>query len=260
MAKAPAFQFYVADYMQDTRMVSLAARGAWMDLLCTMWRSQNRGQVTSTIIGYARLFGCTVEQAQSVIDELIESGVCNSVTERDGKVTLKNRRMSREAKGRENANIRQQKYRERHGDAGNNGTGDAQSNAEVTPPSSSSSSYSPNGEADTPPPEGVSHKKPPDPRTKHPAIQAVRRHLKSYPDVAVRDDVIAALGDAPDEVKLAECRRTWVTQGFNPQSLIWAIDWYVTGIPDKFGKATPPNGSGRAAERHVEDDMGLEIR
>jgi uncharacterized protein YdaU (DUF1376 family) len=126
--KAPAFQFYVADYMQDTRMVSLAARGAWMDLLCTMWRSQNRGQVTSTIIGYARLFGCTVEQAKSVIEEIVDSQVCDSVTEGDGKVTLICRRMSREAKERESANLRQQRYRNKdrqESDAHINGDGDA---------------------------------------------------------------------------------------------------------------------------------------
>lgn len=127
--------------MQDTRMISLAARGAWMDLLCAMWRSQNRGQVTSTAAGFARLFGCTVEQADAVIDEITDAQVCDSVTERDGKVTLINRRMSREAKEREGANLRQERYRERmrrEGDA----TGDALSDTEVTPPSSFSSSPS----------------------------------------------------------------------------------------------------------------------
>lgn len=139
--KAPAFQFYVGDYMQDTRMISLAARGAWMDLLCRMWTAQNRGQVTSSVVGYARLFGCTVEQAQTVIDELLDSDVCETVTERDGKVTLINRRMFREAKEREGANLRQERYRERlrlNGDGKSDGAGDA----EITPPSSSSSSPS----------------------------------------------------------------------------------------------------------------------
>lgn len=139
--KAPAFQFYVGDYMQDTRMISLAARGAWMDLLCKMWTAQNRGQVTSSVVGYARLFGCTVEQAQTVIDELLDSDVCETVTERDGKVTLINRRMSREAKEREGANLRQERYRERlrlNGDGKSDGAGDAK----ITPPSSSSPSSS----------------------------------------------------------------------------------------------------------------------
>lgn len=139
--KAPAFQFYVADYMQDTRMISLAARGAWMDLLCTMWRSPTRGQVTSTIIGYARLFGCTVEQAKAVIDELSDAQVCNSVTDADGKVTLSNRRMMREAKERENANFRQKKYAEKRR-RGNDAASDAHNDAGMTAPSSSTSSSS----------------------------------------------------------------------------------------------------------------------
>jgi hypothetical protein len=110
------------------------------------WRlTQNRGQVTSTIIGYARLFGCTVEQAKAVMEEIIDSQVCDSVTEGDGKVTLICRRMSREAKEREGANLRQQRYRNKdrqESDARNGGGGDAAGDAEVTPPSSSSSSSS----------------------------------------------------------------------------------------------------------------------
>jgi uncharacterized protein YdaU (DUF1376 family) len=136
--------------MQDTRMISLAARGAWMDLLCAMWRSQNRGQVTATMIGYARLFGCTVEQAEAVIAEIVDAQVCDSVTQGDGKVTLTNRRMLREAKERENANLRQKRYRRkerREGDADRNG----RNNGKVTPPSSSSSSSATNVAGENPP-------------------------------------------------------------------------------------------------------------
>lgn len=141
MNKAPAFQFYVGDYLQDTRCLSLAAKGAWTDCLCAMWRSQIRGEITYPLIGYARLFGCTVEQAKAVIDELVEMQICNSVTQSDGKVTLTNRRMQREAKERESANNRQSRYRERQ-KKGGDGQGDGESNANVTPPSSSLSSSS----------------------------------------------------------------------------------------------------------------------
>jgi uncharacterized protein YdaU (DUF1376 family) len=139
MNKAPAFQFYVADYMRDTRCLSLAAKGAWTDCLCAMWFSSTRGEITYPLIGYARLFGCTVEQAEAVINELVEMQTCNRVTHGDGKVTLTNRRMQREAKEREQANNRQNKYRDRR-KQNSNGASDGKSDAAVTLYSSSSSS------------------------------------------------------------------------------------------------------------------------
>lgn len=132
--RAPAFQFYVGDYIQDTRMVTLMARGAWVDLLCRMWSSQPRGQITSSYPGYARLFGCTADQAKQVICELIDANICDSVTNGHGDVTLMSRRMLRDEQARNQATIRQQKHRSR--------LGDGESNGDVTLPSSSSSSSS----------------------------------------------------------------------------------------------------------------------
>ena len=49
MAKAPAFQFYVGDYLKDTRSLSLSAKGAWGDLLCYMWNAKTRGMLSKTL-------------------------------------------------------------------------------------------------------------------------------------------------------------------------------------------------------------------
>lgn len=134
MGKAPAFQFYVGDWMQDTRPLSLSAKGAWIDLLCAMWRSQSRGTLTLPIVGYARLIGASVEQTKTVIDELIEMRICDSETDGNGNVTLINRRMIREQKERESTRLRVEKFR--------NATEKRVSNGNVTVPSSSSSSPS----------------------------------------------------------------------------------------------------------------------
>ncbi len=141
MNKAPAFQLYVADYMQDTRILSLAAKGAWMDCLCVMWRASTRGEITYPVIGYARIFGCTVEQAAAVIDELVEMQICDRVTHDDGKMTLTNRRMKREAKEREAANHRQKNYIDRKR-RGNDTDDDGESDGEMTSLLQSSSSSS----------------------------------------------------------------------------------------------------------------------
>lgn len=141
-SKQPAFQFYPGDWMQDTRALSLAAKGAWIDILCALWRSQNRGTLTLPLMGWARHIGASVEQTKAVIDELVDMQVCdspdanerNGVTDHSKKVTLICRRMAREEKARiSNAN-RQKRYRER----GCN----AESNADITSLSSSSSSSS----------------------------------------------------------------------------------------------------------------------
>jgi uncharacterized protein YdaU (DUF1376 family) len=144
MNKAPAFQFYVADYMRDTRCLSLAAKGAWTDCLCAMWFASTRGELTYPLIGFARLFGCTVEQAKSVIDELAEMQVCDCVTHDDGKMTLVNRRMRREAKARKAANNRQLAYTKRKKGV-NDATDDGANDEKMMSYSSSSSTNNVSG-------------------------------------------------------------------------------------------------------------------
>lgn len=174
MAKAPSFPFYPSDYLRDTRVLSLAAKGAWSDLLCFMWGAQNRGSLTSTVVGYSRMIGATVEQTVAVLNEIIETGTCDafaddtrqtrlvtiggvpkeieessvtsSVTKTDnvtignGKVTLICRRMFRQENERKNTALRVQKFRERQCNATRNGT----SNGAVTMTDTSSSSFSSN--------------------------------------------------------------------------------------------------------------------
>ena len=43
--KAPAFQFYAADWLTDTslRLVSAETRGVWIDLLCHAFLSSDPG-------------------------------------------------------------------------------------------------------------------------------------------------------------------------------------------------------------------------
>ena len=39
----PAMQFYLKDWIADTRVLTLAERGLWIDALAYMWRSPRRG-------------------------------------------------------------------------------------------------------------------------------------------------------------------------------------------------------------------------
>ena len=158
MGKAPAFQFYVADWISDTRHITVAARGAWMDILCTMWRSPEQGVLSMPLSGFARLLGTTNEETVAILNELLEMGVCDrdvtrdasvtlayaditptSVTVDDVRITLISRRMSRDAKSRKLAKDRQLRYRSKKRDATSDAPKTA-SNGNVT--THSSSSYS----------------------------------------------------------------------------------------------------------------------
>mgnify|MGYP001546386668 CR=1 FL=1 len=146
--------FYFADYLKDTRCLSLAARGAWMDCLALMWSAPERGELTMPMVGFARMFGCPVDQAEAVINELAEMQTCDRVTRDDGKVRVVNRRMMREAAERKNANIRQKRYiqhKKLNGDANSDADSDAENDGEVTP--ALSYSYS-NSFPPHPPPAG----------------------------------------------------------------------------------------------------------
>lgn len=101
MAKAPAFQFYTGDWMKDPelRSVSLEARGLWVDLLCLMWESPQRGyMVARSLLAFrydqiARMVGASPETVQRLIEELEAVGVCS----RDDRGAIYCRRMVRDA-------------------------------------------------------------------------------------------------------------------------------------------------------------------
>jgi len=112
-------QFYPADWLQDTLPLSLAAKGAWINILCALWSAQNRGTHTLPLMGWARQIGASVEQTKAVISELVDMSVCDcpshtnvsGVTEHHEKITLVCRRMAREEKARESNASRQRKFR-----------------------------------------------------------------------------------------------------------------------------------------------------
>lgn len=113
--KLPWMKFYPADWSQDTTPLSLAGRGAWITIVCAMWRSAGRGKISMPLAGFCRLLGTTEAEASSVIDELIKTGICNAVTGHDKNITLTCRRMVREEKHRNSNALRQKRYRVTHG-------------------------------------------------------------------------------------------------------------------------------------------------
>jgi len=112
MAKLPFMPFFPSDYLRDTRCLSLAARGAWMDLLCTLWHAPKRGQRTLSLAGWAGEIGKSIEEVAPLLDELMSSEVGEISRENDGKITVMSRRMVRDERARKQARKRKQKQRD----------------------------------------------------------------------------------------------------------------------------------------------------
>tara|TARA_R100001198_G_C5243189_1_gene221218 strand:- start:15093 stop:15857 length:765 start_codon:yes stop_codon:yes gene_type:complete len=80
--KAPAFQFYAADWLTDTslRLVSAETRGVWIDLLCHAFLSSDPGFliVGGQILdenGIRKLSGLTPKKFKKVFNELTNFGI-----------------------------------------------------------------------------------------------------------------------------------------------------------------------------------------
>lgn len=97
--KRPSFQFYPGDWLQDSalRVVSVAARGAWMDMLCLMHQADPYGhlKVNGKVIlppNLARIIGATLAETEGYLTELEEAGVFS----RGGDGCIFSRRMIRD--------------------------------------------------------------------------------------------------------------------------------------------------------------------
>jgi len=101
----PSFQWYPDDWLAEPglRMCDLAARGLWIDLLCHMFKMENRGQLriasdAMTVTDIAHLVGRPVAEVQAALNQLIKFRVCETAD--DG--TIYSRRMVREERLRHN--------------------------------------------------------------------------------------------------------------------------------------------------------------
>jgi uncharacterized protein YdaU (DUF1376 family) len=71
----PYSKFFWGDYLKDTRMLSLEAKGAWMDILCHLSQLDEPGEAGYKIQSWARLLGVGKRVARRVIDEIGEAKV-----------------------------------------------------------------------------------------------------------------------------------------------------------------------------------------
>ncbi len=114
MPKLPWMKWYAADWLRDPQLslCTSATRGVWSDLVSAMHLSDQTGELSGTREQLAQLARCSaVEMAQALTD-LRTTGAAD-VKERNGTVTVINRRMSREHKKRQLDAARQDRARHR---------------------------------------------------------------------------------------------------------------------------------------------------
>jgi hypothetical protein len=129
MSKLPFLQFYPADYLVDTRVLTLSARGAWVDILCILHGSSTRGTTKFPARGWARIMGVPEADFLSALREIEDMKVGDVIRDSNGDVTLTCRRMMNESITRTQTRLRVQNHRKKERNAGCN----ASSNADVTP-------------------------------------------------------------------------------------------------------------------------------
>ncbi|MBK1884757.1 DUF1376 domain-containing protein, partial [Luteolibacter pohnpeiensis] len=105
MAELPYMQFFPADYLRDTEILSLSAQGGWMRMLCSMWHPSRRGVLSLRLQAMARLLHASEQATKSIIQEIEECDVADvewgghreAISPADiGMVTITCRRMVRD--------------------------------------------------------------------------------------------------------------------------------------------------------------------
>jgi hypothetical protein len=137
--KQPWMKFFVGDWRTDpaVSLCTPAARGVWIDLLTAMHQAGCSGELRGTCDQLARIARCSTADLTQALTEFQTTGAAD-VTERNGVITVANRRMVREAQERERNRLRQAKFRESHcsGDSDNDDVTDKYpSDSELEPPS-----------------------------------------------------------------------------------------------------------------------------
>lgn len=130
MGKRPYFQFFGGDWMRDPHLSKCApaTRGIWIDLLCAM-NDSGEGEITGTVAQLARIGRCTESEMRVALADLeatetaeirretnkkkSETSVTRNANVRksNGNVTVRCRRLYREAKLRQQTALRVRRHR-----------------------------------------------------------------------------------------------------------------------------------------------------
>lgn len=216
MGKRPAIQLYTGDWLKDPclRRCTLSTKGFWIDMMCLIDQTGD-GSITAEASEFARMVGCSRDEAKRAIDELERTETANITRTKDGIceiVTIESRRMAREAKERKANTLRKRKSR--------GGKGVTNKSHESHNPSSSSSSFSPSGEDKERPKI--------DPHQPDPVIEDLRKiwpRSLSRSTAKIQQAVADALNNSP------------VIVGYNRELMVKNANLYLEEVKEQDSKA-----------------------
>ena len=132
MGHKDPFDVEIAAWLTDPGVTACkpATRGIWFDLLCHMHGLGGKGELAGSYEDLAKLSRSSPGEVRAAIVDL-SSHVVAEIHERDGRVTVVNRRMRREWRARKSNQERQKRFRDNHR-CESNGHRNATDNGDVT--------------------------------------------------------------------------------------------------------------------------------
>jgi hypothetical protein len=107
MGKVPAFLFYPNDWMRDLEEHPLEIEGAWIRICCKLWWSEKKGVVTRDIHQRSKILRSSEDETKRIFEYIKLWKIGEILTDGNGTVTVKSRRMVRDEKDREMNMLRQ---------------------------------------------------------------------------------------------------------------------------------------------------------
>lgn len=105
------FFFYTGDWIKDTRILSLDARGAWIDLLCVL--NENGGEITWSIDDLTQFWAVDSGKTPAILQQISSKKVADVAEMSPGIYRIRCRSMYKRLKFQEQKKIQKQKERER---------------------------------------------------------------------------------------------------------------------------------------------------
>jgi hypothetical protein len=115
----PWMKWYPSDWLVNTRTLTLAAKGAWIDIITALHDSKTYGKMSLSVESWARVIGANSDETGRVLTELENTKVADVVMQANGFVMVACRRMLHEENAREKNRQRVARHREAKDDTTN---------------------------------------------------------------------------------------------------------------------------------------------
>lgn len=110
MPKLPFIKFYPSDWLLDTRILTDIEKSIWIDMICYMWRKEERGVLKGHIDDIARLLGRERLTLECALISFKEKDIADINELPNQWVEIRSRRLLRDAKALKQTNKRVKRF------------------------------------------------------------------------------------------------------------------------------------------------------